>query len=554
MGRRATGLLLSAALLLALLDGLICARAALGRTGSWAFPIDDAYIYTNYARALVAGHPFAYNYPTTPDELSGGVTGMGWMLLVAGAYPLTAVAGAAPAGLAPQVVQAQDPALALEAGRWYLAAYGLGALLLAAAAVVAAWLAALLYAGGGAPGSRIVAVAAGVALLADPPILFASYSGLELPLSLLLVALAPATLLADLRRAPDGRGLRASLVAAALLPWARPELVVIAGAATLWLAGGALRGRLPWRAALTYGGAVAAGALVLSAVYLGATGRPLPSSFYAKVDGVAAAHVFDALREWAAAGTWGLALLLGAATAGAAALWIVGRRGRASDAAWPGHPAALVAACAGAYFGAMLLTLRWFGQEDRYILPIVSLAWPLAGGLVAVGIARAPVAGALRRLGAWPGHWALGGAAALAALVVAVVGLRVWAAAEYATFVQNIEDAHVAPARWIATHAAPGAVVAAEPIGAIRLFSAHPTVDLVGLTTPAQLGHYADWAATAALLQARGVGWLLYYPAWWPDGRAAAWAQTAQVFPVPDNLIAGADPIAVYRVDFTTAR
>ncbi|HMA37400.1 MAG TPA: hypothetical protein VKY74_23305, partial [Chloroflexia bacterium] len=104
---------------------------------------------------------------------------------------------------------------------------------------------------------------------------------------------------------------------------------------------------------------------------------------------------------------------------------------------------------------------------------------------------------------------------------------------------------------WLAAQAPPGVVLAAEPIGAIRLFSGHPTVDIVGLTTPAQLGHYGDWPATRALLQARGAAYLLYYPRWWPGGRPLPWAREVQRFAVPDNRMAGDSTIAVYQLSFS---
>jgi hypothetical protein len=128
--------------------------------------------------------------------------------------------------------------------------------------------------------------------------------------------------------------------------------------------------------------------------------------------------------------------------------------------------------------------------------------------------------------------------------------LRVWAAGTYALYVQNIEDAHVAPARWLAANTPPGTVVAAEPIGAVRLFSDRPTVDIVGLTTPALLGTYGDWASTAAALRARDAHYLLFYPRWWPAGQPLPWATELQRFSVPDNRIAGDDPIAIYRLDW----
>ena len=84
----------------------------------------------------------------------------------------------------------------------------------------------------------------------------------------------------------------------------------------------------------------------------------------------------------------------------------------------------------------------------------------------------------------------------------------------------------------------------------MRLFSGHPTVDIVGLTTPAQLGHYQDWAATYALLRARDAQYLLFYPHWWPTpDHPLPWAREVQRFPVPDNRIAGDSPIAVYGID-----
>jgi hypothetical protein len=535
--RRAIVALAAAALLIALLDGLICARAGFGRTGSWSFPIDDAYIYANYTRALLDGRPFQYN----PGEVSGGVTGAGWMLLLATAEPLTHALGDLPAGLAPTAVRAADPATALVAGRLYLAAYAWGALLLAGAAAACAWLAHQLYRG--RPGATAWAPLAGAALLADHNAIWGAYSGLEIPLSLLLAALAPATLLADLRRSHAGRadGLRWSLLAAALLPWARPELAIIALAGALWLGWGAARGWATWRAAGAYLAAAGAGLATLLTFYWMATGRPLPSSFYAKVGGPSLGAAPAALQEWVAAGAWQPFTLLALAAFGAAALWRV----RRDSGEWPARrPAALMALACALYLGAMLIALRWFGQEDRYILPLHALAIPLVVGLPAalLGWPQAPATLSRRARRA-----ALLAGAGLA-LLVHIVTLRVWAATDYSLFVQNIEDAHVAPALWLRAHTPPGTVIAAEPIGAVRLFSDRPTVDIVGLTTPAQLGHYGDWAATAALLRARGAGYLLYYPRAWPGGRLLPWAREAQRFPVPDNRMAGDDPIAVYRL------
>jgi hypothetical protein len=195
----------------------------------------------------------------------------------------------------------------------------------------------------------------------------------------------------------------------------------------------------------------------------------------------------------------------------------------------------------------MALTLPWFGQEDRYVLPLHPLLLVLAGGIIAGGLGW--LRGGMRQVP----RRSLRVGMSLALLLVLgahLLELRVWAAGSYALYVQNIEDAHVRPARWLAANAPPGVPIASEPIGAVRLFGGHPTVDIVGLTTPALLGTYGDWAATAAALRARHVPWLLFYPRLWPDGQPLPWATEVQRFPVPDNRIAGSDPIAIYRLTF----
>jgi len=640
--RRGRLLGLVAALLLAALDGLLCARAAAGRSGSWSFPIDDAYIYANYVRALQAGQPFQYN----PGETSGGVTGPAWMFLLAAVQPLTALLGSMPATLAPRSVQAADPALALTAGRIYAGAYLLGTLGLAAAAAAVAWLAweCLRRLPGRAP--ALAAILAAAALLTDHHIIWAAYSGLELPLALALVPLIPATILHRMRsaecgvRSGDGADSRSPsptqhaarstqhsspfriphsafripfYALPALLAWVRPELAIIGAVGAVGLVGGALRGCVARRTVAAYSAALHLGLGSLSALFLAATSRPLPSSFYAKVAPFVLADLPAALREWIAARAWQPFALLAAAALGLGLLWWADRRspvasrqssvgGEGSGVRGQGSgisnnsalntqhstlntpargsgvrgqgsvagreppvarnnstlntqhstlntPALLPAIMAAAYLAAMLVALRWFGQQDRYILPSHTLLLPLAVAPLAVFATRPRSAAVLARVFAGRRSAGLGLVLAALALITHVVTVRQWAATDYALFVQNIEDAHVVPARWIADHTPPGAVVAAEPIGAVRLFSGRPTIDLVGLTTPAQLGHYGDWPATQRLLQARHAAFLLYYPAWWPAHRPLSWAHEQARFAIPDNRIAGAGIIAVYALD-----
>jgi hypothetical protein len=520
--------------------GLICARAALGRTGSWSFPIDDAYIYSNYALAATHGQWLQYN----PGEPSGGVTGAAWLLLLTALTPLTAPLSDLARGLAPQIVQTGDPALAATAGRLFLTAYLWGGVLFALAAWGTARLAAECY----RPlrGGAWVAGAAGLALLLDRTAIWGTFSGLEIPLALAVGPWALARLAAETRAGPRLRG---SLLLAALLPWARPELAVIGAAGVAWLAWGAARrhGQVRWRHVAQYAGALLGGLLTLVLFYQVLTGRPLPSSFYAKVGGLRlGGKMLAPFAEWVAAGQIAPFLLLGAALLGAGllalALW------RTADRATVASAAGLTALAALAFLAAMAATLPWFGQEDRYVLPLHPLLLVLAGGIVAVGVDRL-----LSRTGSrlQPRQIMLGaGVGLLLVLGAHLLELRVWAAGTYALYVQNIEDAHVRPARWLAANIPPGVPIASEPIGAVRLFSSHPTVDIVGLTTPALLGTYGDWPATEAALRARQVPYLLFYPRLWPDGQPPAWATEVQRFAVPDNRIAGSDPIAIYRLTF----
>ena len=130
------------------------------------------------------GHWLQYN----PGEPSGGIASPGWFLLLYAVLPLTAPLGAGLGHLAPQVVQAADPALAALAGRLYLIAYLLGGLLFA----LAAWGTARLVAACYRPllGNSLspwLAVLTGLALLFDRSAIWGTYSGLEVPLSLAVV-------------------------------------------------------------------------------------------------------------------------------------------------------------------------------------------------------------------------------------------------------------------------------------------------------------------------------------------------------------------------------
>lgn len=537
---RAGGLLIAG---VALLCALALAVASLRHTGSLAFPIDDAYIYSNYVAAAAQGHFFTYN----PGETSGGITGLGWHLLCLATYVLLAPFHSLFGGLAPALVS-DKPALAAQAGHLFLAAYVPGAACLAATGLGTRKLAhlALPDVEGRGLTRSVVCWALGVIGASALGLSWGAMSGLEVPLSAALVVWSVALLLLDWRGGRPGW----SLLLAAALPWARPDLMAFAGLSLAWLAlrfllarGSRERGRAAIFAAF-YLLACAAGAGLLSLAYFLGWGRPLPSSFYAKVGGLRLSDRFmSAAEELLLAGRLlpfvvaGLALLGGL-------VWALGpaRSIRHGEARWT---ALLLVMMLFGFVCALMLIQPWFGQEDRYILPAHPVAIVLVGMLAWRFISVLPLERLLARR-------FVAQALALTIVALSVLNNYVWATRTHVVYVRNITDAHVAPARWIAHNTPPGALVASEPIGAVRLFSERRTFDVVGLTTPAALGTYGVWTTMEAALRQAGADYLLIYPVWFDEG-VPDWAVERARFPVPDNRIAGQDLIAVYELRWPAA-
>jgi hypothetical protein len=124
----------------------------------------------------------------------------------------------------------------------------------------------------------------------------------------------------------------------------------------------------------------------------------------------------------------------------------------------------------------------------------------------------------------------------------------VWATQHYVVHVRNIRDAHVVPAEWIAQNTPPGSIVAAEPIGAVKLFSHRQTFDIVGLTSPPSLGSFRDWPQAWEIIRNSGASYLYFYRSWFDNGKPPPWAVEVKRFSVPDNHIAGDSEISVYQL------
>lgn len=515
------------------------ALASLRHTGSLAFPIDDGYIYSNYVIAAANGQPFQYN----AGETSGGVTGLGWYVLSLLAYWLIAPFHTFFAALAPAVLAESEP-LSAQAGHLYLAAYLPGFLCLVVAGLATWKLANLVLPdAGNRPLARsVLCWVLGVFTAADLGLTWGAMSGLEVSLSAALVALSAYLLLLDWRRGRPGW----SLIAGAALPWARPDLLAVSVAVLLWLGmrvvfahddGQRRHARL---FIVAYFAACAAGVALMSLAYYLGWGRPLPSSFYAKVGGIRLLRGFGAaVRQLIFDGHF-LPIVTAtlASLGGILSLTTPLRAEGSNEKRWS---ALLVLMCAAGYLVALLLTLPWFGQEDRYLLPVHPLVIVLLGALAWAVVRHISIEVLLSRR------------FVLAVIVLLFTGgpvlaNYVWATRNYVVHVRNISDATNVPARWLAENTPPDAIVASEPIGAVKLFSERRTLDIVGLTSPAALGTYGNWPATADLLRREGARYLLFYPAWFDDGTPPAWAVERIRFTVPDNKIAGDSVIAIYEL------
>ncbi|MDQ6694648.1 MAG: hypothetical protein M3014_09550 [Chloroflexota bacterium] len=518
---------------------LLCAAAVVGasirHTGSIAFPIDDGYIYSNYVLSAAHGQPFVYN----SGESSGGITSIAWYILCTLSYwflePFSALFGHVIAG---------KPA-SLEATHLYLAAYLPGVLSLTATALGVRRLT-LICLQGVAPlltGTLPIALSllAGSVAAADLGLVWGSLSGLESTFAAALAVWAVCLLVQDVSRGAP----RWSLLAIGLLPWARPDLLALLFACLVWLTQSALLSRDAERRALftyilLYFVASAVGMAILSGIYLAGWGRPLPSSFYAKVGGLRlGGRFFSAVQELLAAGRYLPFVAAGTAVVGGLlSSFRPGVGSRPSVGVLRLTPLLLLLVSLFYTLG-ILLTLPWFGQEDRYLLPVHPFVIVLLALLLyrLIPVQRVEL---LRRVSPL-----LVGIVLLIALPLSnyLVSTR-----DYVVEVRNIADAHIKPALWLAANTPASAIVASEPIGAVKLFSDRLTVDLVGLTTPATLGTYRDWPRAWPALRKLGVTYLLYYPNWFDERRPPAWATERAHFDIHDNRIAGDNVIAIYEL------
>lgn len=481
-----------------------CAWRAAGTLG---FPLDDAWIHAQFARNVASGEGFTY----TGDRWVAGSTSPAWTLLLSFGYLLTRSAT--------------------------VSAKAIGVLLHVACGLLAARLVLVLTA------DRILAAACAAIVVALPAMVWGAVSGMEVGLS------AAATLAGMYLYLGSASQSRREVAAFAMLSaacLARPETFVILAVTALHavLRGPTPRARLRTLAMAAVVAAAVVGPLIVFAYVT--TGRPLPTTFYAKsgpgVVRAAAEGDFNQVRKLVTVSGPDAVRKLGDTSFEQFGLfaWIVlAGFAVAFTGRLRSNGAALIAAAIAltAYGMGLVAPQRLKPENFRYIAPLIALS-------AVLGIAALSVV------------WRVLRARALRAIIVALAIVAVsWqaagAASLYATSVKNIQELHVALGKWMRAHIPAGGVVAVNDIGAIAFFSGHRIVDLEGLVCP---------EALAFPRAERGIGfttatrpdYVAVFPSWHPDiaSRPDLFQEVYRVS-IPDNVVSAGDTIVVYRTPWT---
>ncbi len=388
--------------------------------GKWGFSLDDSWIYATFARNLATGHGYSFN----PGEPIGGATGPLYVFILTPLY------------------------LIFRDVIWPAKALGI-ACLCASSVLIYRTVADL------SPGSSVKPLLAGLLLAISPSFLWASVSGMEIPVYLLVACLG-------LRAYAKERWVLA-VAWWSLGVWLRPDGLYLA-----------MLGLFA-RPALTPKKFVGPGLVAISIIgsfflfneVVG--GHLFPNSVGIKTTPQANPfpHMFYMIRHWA--GLWGLpfgpnqigehcVLLLPALAVGAIR---AARR----------IPAVGLYALATPVVHALVGVSS--GAHGRYIMYVI----PFGLVLAVMGFDYIARRGSLRVYSAW-----------MIALGIACLTWQLYTirkkAIQHGWNVQNINELQVFMAERMRMGVSPGDTVAVNDVGAMGYFSGCYVVDLVGLVSP----------------------------------------------------------------------
>ncbi|MGC1376225.1 MAG: hypothetical protein WA821_08385 [Anaerolineales bacterium] len=415
------------------------------------FPLDDSWIHQTYARNLALLHEWSF----LPGQPSAGSTAPLWTFLLSIGFFLPA---------AP-----------------YLWTYLLGGLILFALAVLVETIfrrSYLKY----APSLPW----AGLFFILEWHLAWASVSGMETLLHILLIVAALGLLIASSRRY-----LLLGLLTG-ISVWVRPDGLTLLGPLVLYVF--LVEKTISARAQAFL--RLAIGFLALFTPYLlfnlALSGAPMPNTFYAKQ------------AEYATSQSSPVNILL-QFFAGASLIVL------------PGFVQKTVSALRRREWGVLLSVVWMLGYILIYVLrlPVYQhgrYLMPAMGVFLLIGLM-----GFYEFLPSLRTYRArLARLAFLAAIVLCSLIFNGYGAYTYGQDVGLIESEMVASAKWAAQNIPPGALIAAHDIGALGFFDHHPMVDLAGLISPEVVPFIRDEARLAAFMDERGVQYLIAFPRWYP--------------------------------------
>lgn len=423
------------------------------------FPLDDAWIHQTYARNLGTQGEWAF----LPGQPSAGSTSPLWSLLLAAGYRLgwmpylwTYLLGA---GCLIGISLAGERALRAQMPDWK---------------------------------SRIPWM--GLLLAMEWHLVWAAVSGMETPLSALLIILVFALLFQ-----PDPSWLWCGILAG-LMIWVRPDGITLLGPVLFTLA---LRSA-PWRERMRSAAYIAGAVLVFVIPYLlfnrALAGSFWPNTFYAKQAEYAVLtqtplwERLASLTQLTLVGI-GVVLLPGM-------LWCVWKGWQKRN--WPIVAAFLWWA---GYTLLYALRLPVTYQHGRYMIPAMPVFFVL-GGMGMADLLKTNLRGRFSRI--------IGKAWILTCGLVLILFFGMGAVA-YAQDVAIIETEMVASAQWVDQNTPADALIAAHDIGALGFFGQRRIMDLAGLISPEVIPFIRDETKLAQYMNQQNVQFLMTFPGWYPE-------------------------------------
>ena len=418
---------------------LVCAAIFLVRerhlAGAWGFSLDDSWIHATIARNIAAGHGYSFN----PGETTGGSTAPLYTFLLAALF---AVAG--PSVLGVKILG--------------ILAHTSSCVLLYHALVV--------------PTNKAIALVSALAAAVSPSLLWASVSGMEIPVYILL-------LIAGIDCHVRGKMLL-GIALWTLGVWVRPDGILIP---ILYLM------MIPGRRLERFG--VFASLAIPYFLFNFLVGHaPFPASVATKAHPAGASQVFSFLRTQG--DLWGIPTRAGEVPLQSPLLLVAAVVGGAVGGRFARFLLLYVVTFAIA-FG---LVAANAGPQHRYLLPLVPIVVCLACFGIQFGLER--IRSSRRSL-----------ARAIISISLLAPGLSAIPrmAEAHAWNVQNINGMQRFIGEWIAARTNRSDKIAANDIGAIGFFAKRYIVDTAGLITPR--------AELPTLLSIYRPRLLIIYPNWY---------------------------------------